>query len=292
MDAEGYAQFLSAQGMRTVRAGGHLWVEKQKFCLESVPPHTRIHLDPIDAWNLFLRGYLVLRYSCDESEGVRSAEYVCDETDYGLETLDPKARNKVRQGLKNCVVGPVEFNVLKCKGCAINRSVFQRQGRTGPSFLREQESWEQYLGRCEKTLGVEAYGAFVGNDLCAYTLIVRVDDYAYTYHPFADASRLQFRPMNALIFWVTQHLLQTPGIRRVSYGLESLVSNPALEEFKSGMGFRPVPIGRRILINPLARPLVSQQVAALVRGIKQRLNGIPYIENYLTFVEGYRRYVV
>jgi hypothetical protein len=292
MNADGYAQFLSAQGMRTVRTDGHLWVEKQRFCLENVPPHARIHLDAEEAWKLFLRGYLVLRYSCEESEGAHSAEYVCEDPEYDLESLDAKARNKVRQGLKNCVVGPVEFDLLRRKGCVINRSVFQRQGRRGPPFLRDQKCWEQYIERCKKTTGVEAYGAFAGNDLCAYTLIVRVDDYAYTYHPFAEASRLQFRPMNALIFRVTQHLLQTPGVRRVSYGLESLVSQPALDDFKSGMGFRAVPIGRRILLNPLARPLVSRHAAGLIRRINQRLKGILYLENYLSFVEGYRRYVV
>ena len=292
MDAEAYARFLVAQGMRTVKAGENLWVEKQKFCLESIPPHKRIHVEAAEARHLFLRGYLVLRYTCEESEGVASTEYVCEDVNYGLESLDAKARNKVRQGLKNCVVRPLEFDLLKREGCAINRSVFQRQNRTGPAFLRDQPSWEQYVSHCEKTPGVEACGAFVGDNLCAYTLIVRVDDYAYTYHPFAETSRLQFRPMNALIFWVTQRLLQEPGVRRVSYGLESLVAQPALEEFKSGMGFKAVPIGRRILLNPIARPLVSVHAATLIRGIKQHVSGIPFLENYLTFVDGYRRYVV
>lgn len=292
MDAEGYAQFLSAQRMRTIRVGSHLWVEKQRLCLESIPSHTRIHVEAAEARNLFLRGYLVLRYSCEESEGVSSAEYVCSDADYGLGSLDPKARNKVRQGLKNCVVRPVEFDVLKRYGCAINRGVLQRQSRTGRLFLRDQRCWERYLEQCEKTSGVEAYGAFVGEELCAYTLIVRVDEYAYTYHPFADPARLQFRPMNALIFWVTQRLLQDPTVRRVSYGLESLVSHPALEEFKTGMGFKALPIGRRILINPLARPLVSSYAAALIHWVKQHATRVPYIENYLMFVEGYRRYVV
>ena len=291
MDAEAYAHFLAAQGMRTVKSGANLWVEKQKFCLENVPPHKRIHVDAAEAWKLFLRGYLVVRYSCEESEGVGSAEHVCSDRNYGLQSLDPKARNKVRQGLKNCVVRPLEYEQLRREGCVINRGVFQRQGRTGPAFLRNQGCWEKYLEQCEKTAGVEAYGAFTGDNLCAYTLIVRVDDYAYTYHPFADASRLQLRPMNALIFCVTQRLLQDPGVRHVSYGLEPLVPQPALEEFKTGMGFKAVPIGRRILLNPLARPLVSRYAVNSIRRVKQHMNGITYLENYLAFVDGYRRYL-
>lgn len=278
--------------MRTVEAGGHLWVEKERFCLESVPPHHRIHVEPSEARQLFVRGYLVLRYSCAESEGVQSAEYVCDDPQYGLETLDAKARNKVRQGLKNCDVRPMAFDELKVKGCSINRSVFERQQRTGPPFLRDQNCWERYLSRCEQTPDVEAYGAFVGEELCAYMLIVRVDDYAYTYHPFAAVSRLPLRPMNALIFSVTQHVLRRPSIRRISYGLESLVAMPALEEFKAGMGYRAVPIGRRIILNPLARPLVSTQATAIARGIQRHVANGAFLEKYLMFVEGYRRYVV
>lgn len=292
MNAEAYAQFLAAQGMATVRAGGDLWVEKQRLCLESVPPHKSIHVNATEAMNLFLRGYLVLRYTCEESEGVSSKEYVCEDSDYGLDSLDAKARNKVRQGLKNCVVRPIEFDELKKNGCAINQSVFERQGRPGPAFLRDQRRWEQYLACCEKTPDVEAYGAFAGSDLCAYTLIVRVDDYAYTYHPFADSSRLHLRPMNALIFWVTQHLLQTPRVRRVSYGLESLVAHPALEEFKAGMGFKGVPIGRRILLNPLARPLVSGHAVSLIRRIEHRFKGVPFLASYLAFAEGHRRFLI
>ena len=292
MDAEAYARFLTAQGMRSVRVAETLWVQKQPCFLESVPPHRRVHLHPAEARQLFLRGYLVLRYTCEESEGAASAEYVCDDPHYALETLHPKARNKVRQGLKNCEVRPVEFALLKRKGCAINCSVLQRQGRLGPLYLRDQACWERYISFCEATPDVEAFGAFVGGELRAYTMIVRLDDYAYTYHPFAETTSLPYRPMNALIFWVTQRFLQTPGIRRVSYGLEPLNAQPALEEFKVGMGFRPVRLGRRIVLSPLARPLVSPRAAALVRAIKQRIINTPLLEDYLTFVESYRRYAV
>ena len=112
MDGKGYAEFLSAQGMRTVSFGSHLWVEKQRFCLENVPPHSRIHVDAGEARRLFLHGCLVLRYSCEESEGAPSFEYVCEGSNYDLHSLDAKARNKVRQGLKHCAVSRVGFDTL------------------------------------------------------------------------------------------------------------------------------------------------------------------------------------
>ncbi len=289
MDAETHARFARAQGMRIIKVGSHLWVEKRKFCLESIPPHRDIHVDSAEARSLFRRGYLVLRYTCDESEGVQSAQYICDHPQYGLESLESRTRNQVRQGLKNCAVRPVDFELLKRRGCAINRSVFHRQNRTGPAFLRNQVCWEQYMDYCKTTPDIEPYGAFVNDELCAYTLVIKLEDYAYLYHPFAETSSLHYRPMNALIFCVTQILLKLPGVRRVCYGLESLSSQPALEKFKTAMGFTAVPLRRKILLNPLAQPLVSDYAANLIRGIHKRVNRMPFLEAYLSFLEGYRR---
>src|SRR5215467_392390 len=145
MNAEGHARFAAAQGMKTVRCGDHLWATKQAFCLESVPPHRRIHVREQEARQLFRRGYLVLRYTCDEPEGVRSNEYICDERPYGFDSLEGKTRNQVRQGLKNCAVRPIDYQALHASGCAINCSVFERQKRTGPAFLRDQLAWQRYL---------------------------------------------------------------------------------------------------------------------------------------------------
>ena len=289
MNAEEHARFAAAQGMRIIKVGPHLWAEKQKLCLESIPPHRHIQLEPHEARELFRRGFLVLRYTCDEAAGTQSAEYICDVPDYGFDSLEAKTRNQVRQGLRNCKVRPVQFELLRREGCAINQSVFQRQGRQGPVFLREQSSWDRYMDYCAAAKDIEPYGAFVDDKLCAYVLMVRLEDYAYVYHPFAKASHLQFRPMNALIFTVTQHFLQVEKVLRVSYGLESLASQPALEKFKSGMGYRSVPIGRKILLNPLARPLVSDHVANLISVVNKSLRGIEFLESYLAFVDGYRR---
>lgn len=289
MDAEGHARFAAAQGMRIIKTEEHLWAEKQKFCLESIPPHRRIRVAAGEARSLFRRGYLVLRYTCEESEGMRSAEYICNQPNYGLASLDAKARNQVRQGLKNFVVRPVDFELLRREGCAINQSVFQRQKRTGPPFLRVQSLWEKYVDYCKNTSDIEPFGAFLGDELCAYLLAVRVEHYAYTYHPFAKTSHLQLRPMNALIYCVTQRLLQDSRVRCVSYGLESLLSQPDLDKFKSGMGFQAVPVGRKILLNPLARPLASTYASDVVRAINKCVDGAAILENYLGLVEGYRK---
>jgi len=246
----------------------------------------------MEALSLFLRGYAVLRFTCDEREGKQSGEYICDDPNYGLESLSRSARNQVRQGLKNCVVRAIDFDLLAAEGCVINKSVFQRQGRHGPAFLEQEAHWREYVTRCKSFSDVEPYGAFVEGRLCAFTLIVRVDEYAYTFHPHAEASSLKFRPMNALIFWVTQSLLRRADIKYVSYGLESLVQQADLVKFKLGMGFKAISIGRMVMLNPLARPFFSAPAAALVRKGAPRNGANNLIQDYLVFVDNYRRYVL
>jgi len=185
-----------------------------------------------------------------------------------------------------------KLDLLAAEGCVINKSVFQRQGRHGPAFLEQEAHWREYVTRCKSFSDVEPYGAFVEGRLCAFTLIVRVDEYAYTFHPHAEASSLKFRPMNALIFWVTQSLLRRADIKYVSYGLESLVQQADLVKFKLGMGFKAISIGRMVMLNPLARPFFSAPAAALVRKGAPRNGANNLIQDYLVFVDNYRRYVL
>jgi hypothetical protein len=84
-----------------------------------------------------------------------------------------------------------------------------------------------------------------------------MDGYAYTYHPFASAESLKHYAMNVLIYSIVRTMLDRPEIHCVSYGLESFVPHPTLERFKLAMGCRKRPIGRRVLVNPLARPIFS-----------------------------------
>jgi len=288
MDQEDYGRFLSAQGLRTVKAAGELWVEKRKLFLENIPPHRRIRLDRWNAMKLFLRGYAVLRYSCEEAEGRPSFEYICDDRNYDLHSLGHKARNQTRQGLKNCVVRPINFDLLSDQGVPINRSVFARQGRPGPPFLAEERLWKQYMRACRSMQDVEAWGAHVDEQLCAFVIVVFVDDYAYLFHPHALSESLKHRPMNALVFSVVQALLLRPMVKRVSYGLEPFLSLPALEDFKISMGFRRSSIGRRIVVNLLARPFLTRPVERVARGLvaSGRFKGV--LGDFLTFTQSFR----
>ncbi len=266
-----FRRFASAQGMRIIEGESGPWVEKRQFFLESFPQHRRIHLSRNEANKMFLRGAALIRYTCDESEGAPSFEYVWDDKNFSLDSLAKDAKRNVRKNLDLCSVRRIPYDLLRAEGCAINRSVFARQGRQMPvSFLTDDNLWRKYLDVCETLPFVEAYGAFIQDRLCAFSLVVLIDDYCYTYQPFALTESLKHYSMNVLIYSLVRNMLDRPEISCVSYGLESFAPHPSLERFKLAMGCRKRPIGRRVLVNPLARPIFSKPGAWITSQFLQR----------------------
>src|ERR1700691_2570528 len=195
MNRTDLSRFASAQGMRIREGESCLWVEKRKFFLESLPQHRPVRLRPGEAARLFLRGTAVIRHTCAEAEGAQSFEYVWDDKSYGLDSLHKDAKRNVRKNLESCVVRRIDYKLLAEKGCTINRSALARQGRHLQStFLTDPNLWKKYMAVCESLPFVEAYGAFVENRLCAFSLVLLMDDYCYTYHPYASSEYLKHYP--------------------------------------------------------------------------------------------------
>jgi len=264
------SRFAGAQGMNAVQGESCLWVEKRKFFFESVPGHRHIRLAPGEAKRLFQRGALVIRYTCDETEGESSFEYVCSDEDFGLATLAPDARRRVRRGLEACEIKPVGFDLLASEACAINRSVYSRQGRVVESALTDQRRWSHYMTVCSELSGMDAHGAFVDGKLIGFSIAAYVDDYCYLFHTHAYSGYMKLSPIYALTFSVMQKALARPGIRNVSQGLESFLDLPEVERFKLAMGFRKKPLGRRVVVSPLARPIFSRPGAWVVGKLLKR----------------------
>lgn len=257
MDRKNIYALAAAQGMRIIESESCTWAEKRRFFLESAPGHRRVRLKPGEAAKLFLRGAAALRYTCHEDEGAPSFEYVCTDKNFGLASLAPDARRRVRRGLEACEIRPVDCELLRREGRAINCNVFARQGRVERSFLTVETMWDRYMRVCATLPNLEAYGAFVDGRLIGFSFGVFVDDYCYLFHTHAYSDYLKHSPINALTFTVMKSALGREGVNCVSQGLESFRMLPDVERFKFSMGYYKRSLGRRIVLNPLARPFFS-----------------------------------
>jgi hypothetical protein len=78
-------------------------------------------------------------------------------------------------------------------------------------------------------------------------------------------------PNNALIFYVTEEMLQRRRVPEITFGLESLEPVGPLDEFKFGMGFRRRALRQCVVFHPVLRVLLRQSpVRALVRRWSKR----------------------
>jgi len=259
-----YRGLAAAQDKRLLETPSSLWIESRKYFFESVPGHRKIRLEPGEARHLFLHGAGIVRYACEESDGSPTYEIVCDDKNYGFDSLTPPARRRARRGLNDCAIDSIEFDVLAREGCEINQSVFDRQNRERGSFLTDEGRWRDYVGFCRTIPNIRAFGAMIGGKLCAFAVAGIIDGYCYLLHTHGHSDYLWHGPMNALILTVTREMLANPDVECVSWGVESLLPRPELERFKMSMGYRRRPTGRRILINPMWRPLFYRPLLRLI----------------------------
>jgi hypothetical protein len=250
--------------MRIIEGESCFWIEKRRHLWESAPAHRHIRLSAAEAASLFRLGAIAIRYTCNQDEGTPTYQYVWDDKNFGLESLHKDSRRNVRKNMEVCSFQQIDFELLAREGCAINRSVFARQDRQPEDFQTDESKWIAYMKVCQSMPFLDAYGIFIEDRLCAYSLVIYCDDYCYTLHPYAHSEYFKFYPMNVLIYRIVKTVLERPTVRCVSYGMESYTPRPTLERFKIAMGCRKDSVGRRIVVHPFARPLFSGAGAWLV----------------------------
>jgi hypothetical protein len=264
MDAAGYTQFLEAIGHRVITTGSTHWYDVNRFFFLSAPPHLEYEPAPEELRTVLRqRSCFGLRYATPlRAQGKLSYQIVCDNRQYGLETLSANVRSKVRRGLKRCNVGPIDFAVVATAGRKAHADTLARQNRDG---VLDGERWDRFMGAAAATPGFEAWGAWNGDTLAAFLISVSFEDSVEFMLARSCSDDLGAYPNNALIFSATEEMLARRGVREITFGLESLEAVGPLDQFKFGMGFRPRPLRQRIVFHPLLGALLRpSRVRALV----------------------------
>lgn len=257
---EAFAHFLHAIGHRVARGAGAYWYDAGHGFLLAVPSHHVLVPDPASLRTLLWHSRCVgARFSAPlDGPGKLSYQIVCDDREYALEKLSANTRSKVRRGLRRCTVRRVAMADVAAHGRVADRDTLLRQGRSWR--WSEEPAWTQYWQAAATTPGIEAWGAFVDDTLAAFLVTVRFEDCVEFLLARSRSDARDAYPNNALIYTVTQELLVQRGVRRITFGLESLEAVQALDEFKFGMGFRADPLRQRVVFHPIAGAVLRRGV--------------------------------
>jgi hypothetical protein len=261
---EHFAGFLAAIGHRVVRTQLGYWFDASRGFFLSLPSHRLLRPSRDDLRQVMRhRPCFGVRYPTPlEEPGKLSYQIVCDDPEYAIERLSPNTRSKVRRGLRRCEVRPAPFAEIAAAGLQANDDTLGRQAR---SARLNRGNWEKYWKAAGQTAGMEGWGAYVGGELAAFLVTAGLEDCVEFLLARSRSDLLDAYPNNALIFAVAEEMLVKRGVRRVTFGLESLEPVGPLDQFKFSMGFRTEPLRQRVVFHPVLRALLQPaRVRALV----------------------------
>ncbi len=267
MDPQYHAEFLQKIGHRIKEYQGHLWFDIFPRAYTTIPYDASVKADAFVPSEVMGDDGLMVRYSCDVESGVSSFQHVVTDRNYGMSTLVNKARNKTRQGLRNCEAGQIDAVELGDERVQLHAETLMRQGRKLPDDFAAY--WKKYFAAASESPAATAWAARHEGKLAAYLISFRAGSTEYVSIVRSSQDKLKFRPNNAMLFTFLETTMARDEISEVSIGLQSLQpGGESLDVFKRGMGFHERPIGQRIELRPgllsaLPRPLASAAAKTL-----------------------------
>ena len=261
MDPQYHAEFLQKIGHQIREYHGLIWYDVFNRAWAAIPYDTLVDPAQFDVAEVLGDKGLMVRYSCPLEFGVHSFQHVVTDKNYGMPTLINKARNKTRQGLRNCEAGQIDPKELGEAGIRLHAETIIRQGRRLPHNF--EEYWTNYFQAASESPCATAWAAWHEGELASYLISFRSGSTEYVCIVKSRQDKLKFRPNNAMLYTFLEWAMAREEITEVSIGLQSLqAGGGSLDLFKRGMGFQERPIGQRIELrssvsNALPKPLAT-----------------------------------
>ena len=274
MKAEAVLEFLMARGMKVVKTASCAWYNeyRQERVYQAFPLHRLITPSRAEIKEVFAKqpkAVAVRFLSAVDGPGRTTCLWV-RRGDYDLASVHSKSRNQTRRGLERFEVRELGWNELAEKGWEAHRDTAARHGLQPPKSL----GLDVGLGACA---AYSAWGAFAGEDLAAYLVALKIDDWVEILVQRSANAYLKLYPNNALVFTAVKHYLSQPGVATVSYGLEGIEGmSSSLGHFKESMGFDRLPVRQKIVVRGWLNPLFNcvtcwgLEKAASLRWFKRR----------------------
>lgn len=262
MDPQFHAEFLQRIGHTIKEHNNVLWFDIFSRAYTTIPYDAPIDATTFAPSEVLGANGVMARYSCEIENGVSSFQHVVTAKDYGMETLVSRARNKTRQGLRNCTAGEIDPKELGDAGIRLHAETLVRQGRRLPHNF--ESYWKQYFAAASESPCATAWAAWHEGELAAFLISFKAGSKEYVSIVRSSQEKLKFKPNNAMLFTFLEQAMAREEIREVSIGLQSLQpGGESLDTFKRGMGFEERPIGQRIELRPGLKAALPRPVASL-----------------------------
>ena len=264
-----YAKFCLSIGYKVLETPNSVWIGPTYGFFNRMPLYETTPPQAQELEFLFNQHRtLGINYAAEPgSKGKISHNYFVRDQNYNVNNLSKNCRRNVQKGLNNCQVRPMSFDELHRLGMPLNLDTFGRQGRSEQLF-HNADQWKRLCRAGEELDQIEAWGAFVQDELGAYIITSRLGNVVSVLYSHSRTSLLAFHPSPALYFSVIQTMMQTPGVEAVYNGAEWLTTSKGLDRFKQGLGFIAEPVVFVLQLRPLANRLL------LNRGVRSAISAL------------------
>jgi hypothetical protein len=188
--------------------------------------------------------------------------YICSDRNYDFPSLSQNVRSHTRRGLARCRVEKLDFGYLAHHGHALREETTQRQ--MGKRAFSSQEDWERFCSNARRYPDIEAWGAFVEDNLATFVVGMLVEDCFYIHLQKSASALLKYYPNNAVLFAMMKAKLACPEVRFLSHGPKAFAAKEGLRHFKTSMGFGLEPHTEGVVFNPLLKPFLMWKGDAVV----------------------------
>ncbi len=284
MTGEAQAKFLELRGLKVLQAAGSFWCELRANCYLSFPHQVSLDPSPEELAKLMRRTRsLCLRYNSAQKNGLPGGLYVIRDKKFGLDSVQKRARSKVRRSLQRCEVLPVDPDLLLREGVQLNLDTMARQKRYEPEFA-DPKRWQRLVDAIRICPAVSVTGAFVDGRLASYGILLRENKWIQLLYQMSRTADLHHYPNYALQFRVSQHIAE-PDVDAICSGPLPLSNGGGLHDFKIHMGMEVLPRTFAFQFHPLlSSAFGSETVRAavdLARRLRPASNRVEVLANVL-----------
>jgi len=287
MTGAAWARFMELRGWKVIEGAGSFWQQFHQGCYISFPLH--IPIDPeaaeLDAL-LRSKHALCLRYSSVRPSGLPGGIYVVRDKNFGLASINSKARGKLRRGLERCEIKPVDADLLAREGFLLNRETMNRQRRFEREF-GEPKRWKRFVEAVRRSSNISVLGAFADGRLNSYAVLHREDDWIYLLYQMSLTAGLQNAANTALHYEVCR-LIAGVGVEAICSGPIPLAPG-RLHSFKTQMGMTVLPQTFAFRFHPAIAPAAEAgAVQTVVSSLRRIWPQNPRLEIVSSVLRGSR----
>lgn len=265
---EEYAKALKDNGINVI-SGTHniLWGQDESFSVARFPTFSTIPPDVSEIKQVFKhRGIFVCSYIIepDDVHTANAVIYLCDSSSYSCNKLSGHALRDIRYALKNLRIETIDWETFFKHAFDAFRDTRFRVGLSDGT----QKCFRQRFWPISKNPAYRIIGAWKGDILVAFIVLVVVNDFVEIDGVFSTNLHRSMCPNDALINYTLDHFLVQQKLRVVSFGLSSIQSkviNTGLHDFKIKVGFNAKPVYRVFVFHPFLRPPICRPILACVQ---------------------------